>query len=1000
MDRNPCFLVALLAWLMMGAAVGAAGELRGRAVVPEGADHDGLRVLLWPGAPAEFEDKGLDPLAQARVGSDGLFALDSDEWQPSMQLEFVGPATRRARFPVEISLVDQPNSRAVFRLEPGARATVRITEDGTDSPLAGVLLGPIFPSPETAREHLDISYPFFVRSDAQGLAVIDGLLPGVDYDAPVFGAGHERSSLRVSPGGDLSLRLIAGGGSIRGSVMGARSARLCADLGIQAVHDESGAIIMRWAGSDGVFEFAGLAPGRYVLRPLKEELGDLPGSEFILARHEQMAGAVLPMPEGVAVDGMVVDIDSGLGLAGARVVLGDQSQATDGAGLFRFDKMMGPWPRRLDARADGYELLEEDQELAAIEVATNGLEDVGSRVIKLRKKRYLDLTVLADDATTTQTAASVVVEMMRLNAGGESKIDRVYAAPGRSVHPLRGALPLLIVGRTAADLASTPIIVDSLDGDTTATATLGLLPAGGIVGSIRYDDGTAPAGRLRLSLPFGAQHVELLTATNEADGGFVLSGLPPSPMRFEFTKADTHQLLLSEDVVVEAGQVLKIERLLTRGKRFAGRVISPDGGRMAGFELRLYAKTAEGAALATTLTTSESGGFALDDLGGATVEELSWEHGQFRPGAMRNIPLPQEDYVITLEPRGGITVKMTGDTTNAEVVTLAGSPRRDALYGSQWFYDVVQRTPFEGESQVVVQPRVMGDLRLAVRSATAWDVTPAFRWDGTDDDMAYSMSPASDGRLSIAVEGIAPEALATAEVLLLNTTLPASQTREPKPELDQTTIRFSNLDPGTHLLVVTTAAGQTRRLENIEIANGEERRAKLVFGAGDEVIAGIVMLESRSPQPIAGVEIQLMEFESGEPRPVARTTSDKAGTFSFDRPDLPGDLLLFARWEGQESMTPLSAEGNTVISFQPTVRVVLRVPPALEQRIAAAPALPLMFSPADGLAGRMLSSEDADKPQSFRPGVYTVSHGESVLGTISIIESNSTQYVELPAGQP
>lgn len=995
-------LLALLLVLLTPVGVLAAGVLNGRVVVPDGVDPASVSVFLHAGGPSEIENHGLDAVATVAVDGEGLFALEA-AFDPAMQLEFVGPSVRRARFPVAMDHVDQPGKRAVFRLEPGGSATLLLSREGGSELLGGAVVGPIFPAADAPAEMMEAAYPFLVQGDANGIVVIEGLVPGVGYDAPVFAPGHERQVLRIEAGVDQRIALTPGGASIRGTVMGSRTSQPYTDIVVQARHGVTGGLIQRRTEVDGTFRFDGLEEATYVLRPVKPEFGDLPGAEFRVARHEVLEGAILPMPEGIRVEGTVADAESGMPLVGALVRLGEATTTSNAAGQFLFEAMMGPWPRTLEAELDGYEspVIDGQQDDARL-VETNGLDDVGERVVRLQRRRFLELTVDVTDGVTSSPDLSVMTELIGKPDGDAPAIERVRAPMGVSIHEWRAALPRVVVGRTAAGLSAEPVLVDRYDEETTARASLLLVPAAGLRGRVVYDDGTVPPLRLRLMVPLGDAHVEMMMASGDEAGAFALAGLPPGRLRIEAQRSDTRQVVLAEDIVLVSGQTAEFERIVARGKRFAGRVVNAEGKGVASFALRVYGQATDGSALATTMTANDDGEFALEDLGGTALREITWEHEQFKPSTLRDIALPQDDYLIVLESRSGIkvTVQAAGDMADGEILTLAGTPRTDALYKGQWFFDTVGRQLLGGEPEHLIQPRTAGELRVAARVGALWDVTPAFKWSGGDEERSFTLAPASNGELRVEVAGLTPEALASADVLLLNTTLPTGSTRPAEPRVEGSAILFERLDPGAHLLVVTTTAGQTRRVENIEVANGKQARARLAFVEGDDRIVGRVVLAGATESPLAGVDVVLSEFIDGEPAELDSVASGSDGSFTFERPETTGLLILSARWEGQTAAANPSPEGDTRLVFHPTVRVDLRAPAGLRQRLAASPSMVLMFSPEDGLEGLVLKAEDIDQRQSMRPGRYAVSLGDVVVGDIVVREGASPQTVDLPEPAP
>jgi len=400
------------------------------------------------------------------------------------------------------------------------------------------------------------------------------------------------------------------------------------------------------AGADGSFVFEDVPPGVYELEASSDALVAEPRRGLTVDPEASVFVALRPA-EGVMLGGQVVDRSTGRPIAGAEVMVSTEALAasmratlTDATGSFR----AGPFvagPVVLDVRAPGY----------VPGVATPCRTDAPCRVA-LAAGASLRGRVLDSDR---QPIADAWVEVL-----GEAS-DRAPIAVSAAVMPLA---PLLFApsAPTAVTTDSTlPALPTDLAGlgVTSSVPPLPLSP-GDPASSVELLPGSAPA-------PAAPVSVVRSSLRTDADGAFVVSGLPPGRVEV-IARAPGHRAARSARLQLTAGRERDgVELVLGVAGRIAARVID-EHGRPA--DARIEARI-EGDPVPRYLETDARGELALEDVGG-TVLLLATAEGRPPSETVVHVGTGREERVTIALDAGRRTLR-------ARVADMHGNPLEGAL---------------------------------------------------------------------------------------------------------------------------------------------------------------------------------------------------------------------------------------------------------------------------------------------------------------------------------
>lgn len=1030
-SRNPIagalIFLAALALLHVGDAPSLAATWQGRVDAPAGVNPAEIGVLLHETPFHEIENDPWEPLRRVEVNARGEFALDCEPTTQT-QIEVVGCGVRRARFgwPAPSPASDAASKRSVFRVERGQCLEVQVVEKDSGKPVANALLGPVSPGDETSGDRLRSVYPFFVRTDADGKALLEGLMPDTQYRIPVFAAGYARERWEASTPGKTRITLRRGGLALAGVARGDRSGNPYPHIPIRLTGGPADLHVLRRTDAEGRFRFEGLPEGTYQLAAdIPAAVGTFP-SEYSVFGNKSLETIWLPVPEGINLMGMVTDRETGLPIERARVAIRDRYARTDVGGRFEMTAVTGPWPVRVHLEHPDYTYSEEDQAAEMYPLESREGSDIADLVLVMRKKRFLDVRLSGLEPTPLPTprpgaAAPMKQALARLTLWGpfeekgtESRTREL--AERRTVLGLESAGTRAAFARTpAGDVSELTFFRTALDA-TTTTLYLQLGPGARLEGSLSYREGPPPpAYRLVLLGDFEEvlpEPFEYMSVPPDSEGQFRLAGLPPGTFLVRFLTPEG-QVRIEERVTLQRGEVVRLDRRIDRGLTLAGRVIDNSGKALGEIPLSAYGKDPEGNGLHRKTMSGDDGRFRLEGFRGPELDELRVEHHFYKPLTLSKIALPDENYEVVLTERVGITIEVPAPASSlvaARAFVLGGNLRTTETAPDQWFYDIESQTPFAGESSITVYPKIEGRLRVAVEADREWDVSPAIEWDPTGAPVRLQLTPGRTGRLVARLQGIESEdEVARLDVVLINTALPES---EANVEFASSTrsaseMTFEGIPAGEYLLLVSErGSGLNIARTNIDLASGQT--AEVIMNLGPEArefeLRGIVVEldDSGKKTPLAGASVTLYFGDIPEPEVLAEDTTHTDGGFSF--PALPPrrPYLIEARHgslEHRRMISPRETSGKTAtveIVLRAAVSVRLVVSEGFAEKLRSAPSIPILVQHKEGTSSVTVFFADLEKPVLLAPGEYSVFWGETALGGVDVLGGGDVRLPDPP----
>lgn len=979
--------VAVLLWALTAPA--AIKSFDGRVVVPKGVDPTALELTLHEGIYSEVENDPLDRPLAVRPDPKGHFSLSTTSDTLKLSLEFAGPGVRRARFPWP----EPGEARAVFRLNPGVTTTLRLVDRETSGPIANALIGPIFPSEEAENDQVESTFPFFVRGDASGEVVISGLIPNTPYGMPVQADGYMRRKVIVPAGSSSRVDLDRGGSTVEGILVGNRTQQPWPNEVVQVVSANGTNYFLHRTDASARFRITGLPPGDWRFTPFILSLGDMRATEVTLLPNRPLRGLAVEVNEGIDVEVLVSDVETGLPIPGATLTSGPHSAETDRLGRAQFNRLTGPWPVRFDITAPNYEYLDADQR--DVRYPINGYDsgDLSGVAIALRRVRFLEVLLPAElvDSEGNFLPATVELYERAVENPGPPTLHRVHQPS--TVVRLAGAGRRQALVRRHDGFASDLIDLRTAQEDTTTTLATTLELGATLAGSLTFTEGPpAPSFRLQLRAMVDAEPYDFATISPDSEGSFVMDALPPGRFLARFLRADNSPML-EEEVELVRGGVTELDRTISRGQILAGQVVSPDGVPQREIPIRAWGRDPQGNPLQRLVMSAEEGKFRLEGFGGGTIDEIRIEHHQWKPMVLPGVLIPQEDFKITLEPRTGITVRAQADSGAlrvARAVVLSGAQRSDELAVGQWYFTPAEQESFGGNATIFLAPQTEGSIQIAVEADGLWDVSKPMMWTAKSPSTEVSLTPRHNASLAVTVEGANPEDLRSAVVTLINTSLPegrvvTSFTPTVRPP---NVLYFDKLPAGQYLLLITSADGDSISKPNLFIAGGAQELLTVSLKPSLFRVAGIVL--DAAERGVAEAEVRLMYGDLPEPPVLDSMTTEKGGVFEFVA--VPGGrpLLLEARLgdsRARQMLQPLTEDAPAVeLRFPKKVKVTFDLPPRVADRSRQNPVVPFIVTSVIGGEGLSFNGEEVSGTFEMWAGDYIVSWGEDSLGPVSISE--------------
>lgn len=970
-------------------------ELHGRIEAPPGVAVDSLRVYFFDRNYSEIENDDHAPNVEAGVDANGLFHLTATSPTLAANLEIWGDGVRRARFPWPAGLSGEaPAARALFRVERGAASTLIVRDAASGAPVANALIGPIGPDESANVKDLDRIYPFFARTDSGGRARLMGLTQGVGYSANVTADGYVRRKAAFAPGAEVSIELARGGAVLAGEVRGHASSLIYPGVVVAMSGGPQGLYAQRRSGEDGKFEFNGLMPGRYSLQALAPDRGVTMPTELDVPASG-LSGVWLPYPEGIVVAGRTYDVETGEGLPGVAMQLIGSTVMSKPDGAFEFPRLLGPWPATLRAEHPQY-VLDEEALNRDLRHPIDGIamDDVLGLETPLRRKRVL--VIQWDDRPPNAPPAALELwGPVSDNAKPDVVRHRISAASQALPLKTSGARAALI--RTADGMVSDFLPVHTPLEATTTTLAFRLDAGAAIDGSLTYEEGSpTPAYRIEIlksTNDASVPNVLIREATPDGDGKFFINGLPPGAAHVRLLRPGG-SAWFEEEINLERGVVSEFHRTTIRGHGLAGHVVDEHGSARGGIALTAYGRDPQGHGLRLETVSGDDGKFRFDGFGGEALDELRVAHADYMASSRRQIPLPDDNYLLELVPRAGVTVTLQAHAAELESarawLMLAiehMSPEGDRF----WHFSAEQRQAFGGEESLRFTPASHGRYCVAVDVDGMWTASEVFEWNPGGESRAIELNPRDTGSLTLNIVDAEADEVAALEFELKNAALPPEADEAVLaglPDIQNTTARFRDVVPGLYHLTVKNAAGSEWKIFNMAIAPGAEARRTLSLKKNLIRVGGVVSIGGKESRPAESAKVQIY-LNVPESPPLEEMTCDADGRFAFENLEADRPYLLRASLDGLTATHEVSPEAanqsvDVSIVLIPTVRVRLIAPRELLEAFEAKPNQPIIMMRMTGGDSLVLQPGMVEEERPMTPGRWRVSWGEEPLGEIEV----------------
>ena len=242
---------------------------------------------------------------------DGGYQLALEPGSYQLRASYPGYASAERRIRLSTPHVED------FRLDPSSRIEGTVLSRGDKQPIANVI---VRAEHERSSGMNAGAWSAFVAgrvggdqtvSDEQGHFVFDGLSPGTHtLSAAGRGVGSRHpTTITIALGETRSnvIVYVAPAFSIRGKVVDASSGKGDAGLRVVADNQEGGLRFPATAPSDdnGLFEIAGVPPGRYLVYTLRDSAHLSPATANVTVDAHDVSGIVLDLAAGYRIRGRV-----------------------------------------------------------------------------------------------------------------------------------------------------------------------------------------------------------------------------------------------------------------------------------------------------------------------------------------------------------------------------------------------------------------------------------------------------------------------------------------------------------------------------------------------------------------------------------------------------------------------------------------------------------------------------------------------------------------------
>lgn len=931
-------------------------------------------VLVVADRPQYYVPEDLLPLGQTKTNAQGEFSLDVPSTGPVALIAWAD-GHRMTKFPVNAA---SARGRTIgLALPAGYRVRGRVIDESTGAPVAHADIGPLAAGLETPVERALRVVPQWTKTDDQGYFELSGLAEDIDHTVLVQASGHAMINVELDRGRqEITVPLSRGGFSVTGMIY-ARGERDEAFAGKIVRANGNGFNIFRQTNGSGHFSIDGMPGGTFSIEPLFPGGTRAVSVAVVEMPKDDKTSVSLEVSGGYYVSGSTVDIETSSPVHGVPVGLNDHWTTSSTDGTFKLGPFYIAQPLTPEVpEADGWRL---SQLLTGREYdVADGFEDIDKLVLKVQRRRMIDVTLSGYEKTTSPVMLTVV------KGEGAPQLVEVTSATAR--------VPVFSAGfyniyATSGGL-STELKAVQVGAESEIPVTLQFHAAGEVTGTVQVTNSqeTTRVQTLLLSLcvDYGGEKGPEISLPSQpaADGAFRMVKLPAGRYVLSVrNQSATHET--TRPLVVAPG-LNDVGVITWRGGHTLTGSVQTAGEKPVPFA-EVAVMTAEGQQLRAQ--ADEDGQFKFEDIYADSLLALLVESAGYALYTQRDIALPSAPVQINLLKLGTISITVDAAATSAWTIQivrmsrwgagnyadqLMGNPISQAEAGGG---ETVERTlPESGRFRIVAANRALTDIR----------VSEPFDWSGDSSaGRNFTLANGQYGSISGTISG-AEEPI---EVTLINCALP-EQTGRDKLEktVNATNGKFNatGLVAGTYM-VLAQGDSYTGYQLNVDVKPGEATGVVL-DPIAPATVEGTVELAG---EPLPGATVSLLS-ETDQTVSEKKVTTNAEGQFSF--PGLLPDIYQVSAHYDSESGALDSKQSIKVVQDTPLAPVRLNLTPpvpvhfTLDGDSGLTPGSPVslmnkqtrQLTPAQWINGELEAS--------VIPGEYEVWQGDAVTGTATVSE--------------
>jgi protocatechuate 3,4-dioxygenase beta subunit len=758
--------------------------------------------------------------------------------------------------------------------------TGRITADDTKQPVAGARVCASGESRDYASETL--REPACAQSDANGAYTIGNLLPAEyavsaaakPYRPELFHPGGNKriSSFPLRAGeakAGVDLALRTGGAEIRGTVSDLTGgpiakARVWSDRPYVATETDDKGQFTLW-----------VSKGHHGVTAAADGYAD--STDYL---HAPGKAEILLTPES-SLSGSVVDGTSGQPVEGARVTLGDWSEAettfSDTAGKFRIPRI-GPGRRTLTARTDRGYGRTEGSVLVGLGQHVDGI------TVKLYPAARFEARIVIAGSDPKKPCehprASLREEAAQRWVQLRAEPDGLLWADG--VLPGEYKPSVGCDGYQTRDKYDTIVVADA-----PVTGVIWEVDAGAVIkGRVLTKSGEpvedadvwarTTGGAARAKVGWGGDE-------SGRDGSYELTGLKPGPYRIEVSSTKGAAPKDGYKADVTAGGVTTQDLVLEDVGTLSGSVVDEAGAPVNGIQISTRLLTAGGrGGWGGDRSTDDAGNFTIEGLRPGDYRVLAqrgWSDTLRKPGTTDDAKQGER---VTVRAGQVASVKLVVESQSGQikgaVVDIDGQPVSDAFVSAARESDAAgaQRTNVQDTRWSWMDKPVLtgtdGTFTLTKLSPGTYTLR-AFR-KGGGEAIAEHIEVGATAKLQIkptgSIEGVATGPGGAPIELSVSMSDPATGFWRSE-DYYRTDGRFAIKDlPKGHFRITAESAGITKQVE-IDLAEGEHKTGVTIQLEALITLTGRVV-DATTQKPVPGVHM-------------SATTADGDGGWSFSSLD-------------------------------------------------------------------------------------------------------------------